>query len=481
MPRSTMTCSPRWLTAAALAALAGCAGTTAPSAPAVATAWPTEAAPQPVDCPSGLPAGTRCLGGRDSAGAFYRIAIPADWQGGQGDLVVHAHGGPALGEPKVERVVEDLQRWSVMVRAGYAWVGSSFHQGGVAVLSAAEDTERVRRIFVDHVQQPRRTVLHGQSWGASVAARTAEVYGRLVPGQRPAYDAVLLTSGVLGGGSRSYDFRLDLRVVYQALCHNHPKPDEPPYPLWQGLPEGSTLTRAQLTQRVNDCLGLNKPAGQRSAEQQQKVQTITRTIRIPETAILPHLAWATWHFQDIAQRRTGGAPAFGNLRVRYTGSADDDALNAQVLRYTADAAAIARFSADTDPTGRIDLPMLSVHGIDDATAFVELDNEFARTVARAGRADRLVQTFTRDREHSYLSDAAYATLMQALLRWVDQGDKPTPAGIAAACPALEARFGAGCRFEPGYRPAPLDTRIAPRQSVGERPVGTGKVMAGPAS
>ena len=42
-------------------------------------------------------------------------------------------------------------------------------------------------------------------------------------GQRP-YDAVLLTSGVLAGGSRSYDFRTDLRVVYQYLCNNHPGP-----------------------------------------------------------------------------------------------------------------------------------------------------------------------------------------------------------------------------------------------------------------
>jgi pimeloyl-ACP methyl ester carboxylesterase len=430
-----------------------------PGAPAVAVAWAPEAPPQPVDCPSGLPEGTRCLGGQDIAGAFYRIAIPAQWQG---DLVVHAHGGPSLGEPKVERAVEDLQRWAIMVRAGYAWVGSSFHQGGVAVLSAAEDTERVRRIFVNHVQQPRRTVLHGQSWGASVAARTAEIYGRATPGQRPAYDAVLLTSGVLGGGSRSYDFRLDLRVVYQALCHNHPKPDEPAYPLWQGLPEGSTLTRAQLTQRVNDCLALNKSAAERSPEQRQKALTIARVIRIPESSITAHLAWATWHFQDIVQRRTGGASPFGNLGAVY-GSSGDAWLNAQVVRYAADPAAAQRFSIDTDPLGRIDVPVLTVHGIDDPTAFVELDDEFARTMARAGRADKLVQTFTRDHEHSYLSDPVYPTLMQALLRWAEHGEKPTPAGIAAACPAMEVRFGAGCRFEPHYRPAPLDTRITPRQ------------------
>lgn len=106
--------------------------------------------------------------------------------------------------------------------------------------------------------------------------------------------------------------------------------------------------------------------------------------------------------------------------------------------------------------------MLSVHGIEDPTAFDELEDEFARTLARAGRADRLVQVFTRDHEHSYLSDAAYATLLQSLKAWAQRREKPTPAGIAAACPALEARF-PGCRFEPDYRPAPLETRITVRQ------------------
>ena len=442
---------------AALTLLAGCA--TRPDDTSAA-AWPVEAAPLAVDCPGGLPPGTRCLGGRDSAGAYYRIAIPQDWRG---DLVLHAHGGPALGEPKESRVTEDLQRWSVMLRAGFAWAGSSYHQGGVAVRSAAEDTERLRRLFMAHVGMPRHTLLHGQSWGASIAARAAELYGHAEPGQRPAYDGLLLSAGVLGGGTRSYDFRLDLRVVYQALCHNHPRPDEPAYPLWQGLPTDAALTRAELAERANDCLGLRLQPAQRSAQQQRRLQTIVNVIRIPESTVLSHLSWGTWEFQDIAQRRSGGASAFGNIGARYSGSPDDEALNALVERYRANPAAVARFGADTDPTGQIDQPVLSVHGIDDGTAFVELDAEFARTVARAGHTDHLVQTFTRDRDHSYLSDVVYATLLQALMRWIEQGEKPTPEGIATACPILEVRFGAGCRFEPRYQPAPLDSRVAPRE------------------
>ena len=117
---------------------------------------------------------------------------------------------------------------------------------------AAEDTERLRRIFVAHFGAPRRTLLHGQSYGAGVAAKAAELYAP-VGGKKSPYDGVLLTSGVLGGGSSAYEFRLDLRVVYQYVCRNHPKPDEPQYPLWMGLPMDSQAhaRRARRARRRN--------------------------------------------------------------------------------------------------------------------------------------------------------------------------------------------------------------------------------------
>jgi alpha-beta hydrolase superfamily lysophospholipase len=413
-----------------------------------------EAAPQATACPAELPASTRCLGGRDSAGAFYLIAMPADWNG---TLVVHSHGGPFLGEPTQKRIEEDLKRWAIVPRAGYAWAGSSFRQGGVAVRSAAEDTERTRQIFVRHVAKPKLTLLHGQSWGASVAAKGAEMFTAGKP-----YDAVLLTSGVLAGGSRAYDVRLDLRVIYQQLCRNHPRPEEPQYPLWMGLPEGSTLTSGDLSRRVDECLGLARPAAQRTPEQAARVKTIVDVLRIPERSIQSHLNWATFHFQDIS-RRYGGKSVFGNIDARYRGSPDDAALNAAVARYGADPAALARFSDDADPNGRIPVPVLTVHGIHDPTAFVEMDNTFAATMAAAGRRDALVQTFTDESEHSYLNDATYVALLEALSQWAQKGAKPTPQQVAEGCERASAAFPSRCRFLPAYAPAPLDSRVAPRK------------------
>jgi hypothetical protein len=398
--------------------------------------------------------GTTCLAGRDSAGAFYLVAMPKPWNG---DLVLHAHGGPFLGAPTAKRVAEDLERWAVMPRLGYAWAASSYRQGGVAVTAAAEDTERLRRLFIDKVAKPRHVWLHGQSWGASVAAKGAELFTDGKP-----YDAVLLTAGVLAGGTRSYDFRLDLRVVYQYLCRNHPLPSEPPYPLNTGLPFDAKLTQADLARRVDDCLAPNKPASERTSEQAAKIKTIVDVIRIPERSIQGHLNWATWHFQDVVHKRTGGASPFGNAGVAYTGSVDDAALNAGVLRYTADRQAVATLAADADLSGRIPVPVLTVHAIHDATAMVELQERFGRTMAAAGCEEALVQTYTGDRDHSYLSDPTYAALMEALSAWATQGRKPTPEGIAAGCEKARAALGSTCRFEPAYVPKPLDTRVPPR-------------------
>jgi hypothetical protein len=439
--------------AAAALLLAGCGS----SSKAPATQRSGEAAPQAAACPKGVPAGGKCLRGIDSAGAPYLIVMPERWSG---VLVVHAHGGPALGEPKPERADEDIERWAVTVKAGHAWAGSVFRQGGVAVRSAAEDTERVRRIFVEHVAQPKRTLLHGQSWGASVAAKAAEMYA--ADAAKSPYDAVLLTSGVLAGGTRSYDFRLDLRVVYQFLCGNHPRADEPQYPLWMGLPVDDKLTRAELARRADECLGLRKPAAERSAEQARKLKTIVDVIRIPESSVLAHLNWATWHFQDIVRHRTGGKNPFDNERVRYSGSGNDAELNAGVLRYRADPQAVAVFGADADLTGRIGVPVLTVHGINDPTAFVELQSKFRQTMEQGAGTKKLVQTYVDSREHSYLGEPIYPTLFDALLQWVERGDKPTPEGIASSCKGYEARFGAGCAFLPAYQPRPLDARVAPR-------------------
>ena len=189
---------------------------------------------------------------------------------------------------------------------------------------------------------------------------------------------MLITSGVLGGGTQGYDYRADLRAVYQYYCHNHPRADEPQYPLWMGLPKDSTLTRKELAKRIDACTGINTPAAQRTPAQKQNLANILNVVRIPERTLISHMSWATFMFRDLVQRSLGGRNPFTNVGVRYTGSTDDDALNRGVARFDADPAAVAQLADDSDMTGAIKVPEITMHAIHDPTAFVELETRYVR-------------------------------------------------------------------------------------------------------
>ncbi|SMC58475.1 hypothetical protein [Kibdelosporangium aridum] len=418
--------------------------TAVPAAAAAADQLPA------VACPDTIPAETTCYGGKDSNGAYYSIAVPRNWNG---TLVLHAHGGPDLGAPTQERSVDDLKRWSVMVSEGYAWAGSSYRRGGYGTQMAILDTENLRAQFTRSFGKPKTTLLHGQSWGGNIAAKAAEQYK---------YDGVLLTNGVLAGATRGYNYRVDLRVVYQYYCGNHPRPTEPQYPLWMGLRKDSTMTSSGLRARLQECTGIESQPQERTAQQAQNLKDILAVTGVPERTLASHLNFATFTFRDIVHNRLGGRNPFTNLGVWYSGSHDDVALNLGVERFLADQSAVRDLSYDSDLTGEIKVPVLTMHAINDPTAFVEHESAYKASVTNAGKARYLVQTFTQESEHSSLSNSEYAAAVSALSTWVHTGRKPTPASIAAACPAFDEKYLKGCFFEPGFQPNSYESRVRPR-------------------
>jgi len=273
---------------------------------------------------------------------------------------------------------------------------------------------------------------------------------------------------MLAGAPRTYDFRLDLRAIYQYYCRNHPRPDEPQYPLWSGLPTGAKMTPTDLRARVNECTGADLPAEKRSEAQRRNLANIVSVVRIPEPSVQGHINWATFMFADIVHDRLGGRNPFGNEGVRYLGSDADDALNAGVARYRADPGGVAALATDAEPTGRTAIPTLTVHAIGDPIAFVENESAYRVIRERAGTQHRLVQTFTDEAVHSYLATPEYAALMDALVDWVDRGRKPDVADIALRCEKYLDRYAESCRFRQTYRPASMDARSYPRERR-ERP------------
>lgn len=408
-----------------LAAAGGAGAQDAGSAPAQGGAT----APAPIACPASLPQGARCLSARDQNGAWYVVAIPAQWNN---RLVVHAHGGPRTGAPEAADPLEDLDRFSVMVRGGYAWIGSTYRRGGYGVRMAAQDTDNARKVFWSLFGRPERTILHGQSWGGNVATKAEELYALDIDGRRN-YDGVLITNGVISGGTNAYRFRADLRAVYNFYCRNHPGADDQAYPVWQGLPKGVRLTRAQLAERVDACTGVDKPADRRTPEQAARLRDILAVTGVREDQLVAHLAWATFLFRDLVQERLGGRNPFDNASTVYAGSHDDAALNAGVERFSADPDAVAQLAYDSDLSGLIVLPTLTMHALHDPTANFSVEAAYGRVVAAAGRSHLLVQVATDEDQHSKLTDAGYMTALAALEHWIDTGARPDPATFQADC------------------------------------------------
>ncbi|WP_420478737.1 hypothetical protein [Brevundimonas sp. FT23028] len=430
-----------------LAALFGALMMASPAAAAAqetaGTPSPLEAAaPTPIGCPASVGRDVRCLSGRDVNGAFYIIALPATWNH---KLIVHTHGGPRTGDPEAGDSLEDLDRFSVMVKQGYAWIGSTYRRGGYGVRMAAEDADNSRKIFWARFGRPERTLLHGQSWGGNVAAKAAELYALDVEG-RANYDGVLLTNGVLMGGTRAYQFRADLRAVYQFYCGNHPSRQDGAYPVWQGLPANASMTRAELRRRVEACTGAGLSQRDRHADQTRRLRNILAVTGVEEDELVAHLSWATFLFQDLVQKRLGGLNPFDNSATVYSGSSDDAALNAGVERFRADPRAVARLAYDADLSGLIVAPTVTIHARHDPTVTWQADAQYAQTVAAAGRSHLLAQALTDEDQHSKLQDGGYLTALDALERWLDTGQRPDPATFQQRCLALASA--SACRFLP---------------------------------
>lgn len=96
------------------------------------------------------------------------------------------------------------------------------------------------------------------------------------------------------------------------------------------------------------------------------------------------------------------------------------------------------------------------------TMAFEGNDTLRQRMEQHGVGANLVQTFVDSREHSYLGDPIYPPLFEVLLKWVEQGIKPTPLGIANRCKEMAMQQANLCRFVPDYVPRPLASRIAPR-------------------
>jgi pimeloyl-ACP methyl ester carboxylesterase len=320
------------------------------------------------------------LEGDIGPGAHYVISTPEAWNG---DLVLYAHGYTAplfmLGIPPGEEVLVEGVR-TLALQSGFAFAYSSYSQTGLGVKDAMQRTDQLLGIFNSRVGRPTRVFLVGTSFGGLVALKLVE--------ERPRdFAGVLTLCGMLGGIKAEIDYASHVRVLFDYFFH-----DVLPGNLYE-MPEISSLEQLQqiIIGPATDALTANpQAAGALALLVQPPIPLGPATGAFIVQALVLHAL----EVHDLLDR-THGQGFFDNTQTVYTADLPPELLadvNAHVERYSAGPAAIRLFQKYYEPTGDLQVPLVSLHTSLDPVVPIFHESIYRSRVEERGQLENLHQT-----------------------------------------------------------------------------------------
>ena len=370
-------------------------------------------------------------------GAGYRIEVPANWNG---DLVLYAHGFRGTG---LELTVSNprIRQW--LVDHGYAWAATSYSKNGYDVRQGVKDTHALGERFNGVVGRPLRTYITGHSMGGHITGVAIEQYPNAYVGAMP-------MCGVMGD-NELFDYFLDFNLVAQALAG---VPAQFPFPADYQTAVVPGVKAALSGPGPGYPLSLNAQ-GMALAGVLQNISGGPR----PGFDI-SFMSWGNFLFTvGVTGGDIGVAP--GNVQDNRDTvyqidsdpalSPEEIALNAAVLRVAQDPQGRHPNGLANIPTisGRLSIPVMSLHTIGDLFVPFSMEQLYARRVASAGASDLLVSRVYRDHNHCGFAVQEEEAAFASLVNWVTAGVKP--AGDDVLTPSNVADPNFGCQFSlPGH-------------------------------
>ena len=327
-------------------------------------------------------------------GAAYRIDVPPAWNRG---LVVFYHGY-AVTPVTFEKDAPISPMFDGILSRGFAVIQSAYSATGWAIEEATADTERLRKAFVAKRGAPKQTIVMGMSMGGALTAMAIESHPEL-------YDGALSLCGALEPSDRL--MQRDFALV-AAFDHYYPGILGPLVPMAKDfLPTDAVIQRIRAAFRAN-------PAG---------ANAMLAWYGVGDGSTLADVvAFNAYEIREMQQRLRGNP--FGNADYIYTGSGDDFALNANVRRYRADAAAAERMARFYTPTGKLTKPFLALHDAGDPLVPASTAFEYALAAQRAGHGDNFVQQFVNKKGHCVFTPDEIDRAFGELVTWVRDGKRP---------------------------------------------------------
>jgi pimeloyl-ACP methyl ester carboxylesterase len=295
---------------------------------------------------------TACEEGTQSSGAVYRICMPTIWNN---KLVVYAHGYVAPNRPvgipedQMQLPGSDLSIDQVVTGQGYAFATTSYRANGLVIPEGVADLLDLVDIFKAAQGEAEQVLLVGVSEGGLITTLAVEQHPDIFSGG-------LALCGPYGSFRTQVDYFGDFRVIFDALFPGL-------------LPGDATTVPAELLDTWET--GFYTDTVQPVLRDPDNAAMVDQLLQISGAAFDPadvaskeatvkDVLWYNVFATADATAKLGGQP-FDNQSRQYVGSPDDAALNETVQRFSADAAALTAMAADYEPTGRLTVPLVTMH------------------------------------------------------------------------------------------------------------------------
>jgi pimeloyl-ACP methyl ester carboxylesterase len=336
-------------------------------------------------------------------GSKYKILFPENWKG---KLVMYAHGYEFMGaKPRQSENPDFVKRMSPFLERGFAVAASDYQFQGFALAQGLDDTEALRKYFIDKYGKPDSTFIVGHSMGGGVSLAMIENFGENYLGALPMCPLA----------SRPY---LQCRKEFDI------------YATFNGLFPG-------IVKPLSEIFELTKPyQAQDSRKMFSRAKEIKTAIFAKDSLLalafakrfdlkiddLPMSLFFNENvLRDIAQKAKGNP--FDNTNTLYSGFPNDLVVNQKAERLSATINPNEIFGK-YDRTGNINKPTVVIHTIYDQLIPPTFGvNNFENLVHQQNKDQYFTVKYTNGQGHCNFTPSQTGKAFDELRNWVKTGVK----------------------------------------------------------
>ena len=338
-------------------------------------------------------------------GADYMIGMPDQWNGG---LILFAHGYE--GERDGKGSLGESRLSAYFKQGHFAWAASGFRSAGYRPDWFLADTIALRKRFIELYGQPRWIILYGESMGGHVTVAALEQHPELFQGG-------MTECGVVDGVGH-----IDWTYAYTAAADYFSG-----VPLLDAKPEEfRDLVHGPFVERIG--------VPGHYTERGRRFDSVVKHLAGGDLPLREE-GLKSQYLEILRARHPG--PEYAREFARYADTRrvvydidpglgiDAATLNREIRRVTPELAAGATVDPVFRPfTGRLRVPLLTLHGTADFDVPLRMEQDYRRRTLAAGTSALLVQRAERMAAHCDFTPAARQKMFDDLVTWIERGVVP---------------------------------------------------------